>query len=205
MKTRPIIFSGPMVRAILAGQKYQTRRVVTMPRCATEILRDNLGWIAGDPVAHADSNYVPIRCPYGHAGDQLWVRETATYQGEHVCYRADGDIELPRDRHWKPSIFMPRWASRITLAINSVRAERLMDITAADSEAEGVERNAHGDGSWSPDDGWIDYDNLAIDGDGFPAETARDSYRSLWESIHGPGSWVANPYVWVITFSRITA
>ncbi|ECW3128376.1 hypothetical protein F3Y86_24030 [Salmonella enterica] len=143
-------------------------------------------------------------CPYGEVGDRIWVRET--YQGplfdyEHMesyledsskfykpefcVYRADGkpapefyDADDNLHCGWRPSIHMPRWASRITLEITGVRVERLNSITESDAEAEGVTDTGFGD--------------LLVDG-----------YRYLWKSIYGEESWAANPWVWVIEFKRV--
>jgi hypothetical protein len=115
----------------------------------------------------------------------------------HVLYAADGK----RYGKLRPSIFMPREFSRITLEITSVRVERLQDISEADAVAEGVERNV-GDAPWTPDDGWLKYP-LDAHLEDFPAFTAKDSYRTLWESINGAGSWDANPYVWCVSFKRV--
>lgn len=189
MKERPILFSGPMVRAILEGRKTQTRRVVkpqpSEPVTWGCIGGKGFGFIAGDEM---------LRCPYGVPGDRLWVRESFSYDarwryewwqetGERpdIWYWADGN---PTDGDWtkpKPSIHMPRSASRITLEVKSVRVERLQDITPEDAEAEGI--------------------------DEFMREKKLGGYYTtafsrLWESINGPGSWEQNPWVWVIEFSK---
>lgn len=197
MKERPILFSAPMVRAILDGRKTVTRRIVKA--------RD-LEWMDVHQGLREPDN--AERCPYGQPGDRLWVRET--WQGpllqefeidadpewhyashlhhyqnpEHCEYAADGgpkpeytDADDVMRQGWRPSIHMPRWASRITLEIYNVRVERLQDISEADAAAEGV----HTD----------------------PACPAYDAYQALWEQINGPDSWDANPFVWVVTFRRI--
>lgn len=185
MKERPILFSAPMVRAILAGTKTQTRRVVKQH---LERLGDG-DWYAFD---HKGLNYrVNARhttvaawahllqfCPYGQPGDRLWVREawSGADDPSHkhcVHYRADGE----RATRWRPSIHMPRWASRIALEITGVRVERLNDISEADCRAEGL---------------------------GGTVDRAHHWYRVLWEQINGPGSWDANPWVWVIEFKRVS-
>lgn len=210
--SKPILFSGPMVRAILEGRKTQTRRVVKgtsehrgpyNPAYIEQYRRD-AGWkaIAPHPV-----------------GSEMWVRETWTQDGrggqmangeDAVYYLADMPDPAPWKEYWKPSIFMPRWASRLTLTVKDVRVERLQDISEEDAEAEGVEidmwdqavvsRNysvadpkASGSWfqSWRPDCGPVYVD---------VEEVARASYRTLWESINGPGSWDANPWVWVYVF-----
>jgi len=165
-----------------------------------------------------------IKCRYGLPGDRLWVRETFTdltedlgkrwerlnpqtrrYESgrdQFVWYRADGDQpdiggSTKLAEPWKPSIFMPRAASRITLEITGVRVERLRDISEADAMAEGVERTVTGDG-------WRRYCNdPKQEAAGLtPCATATASYKSLWESINGPGSWEVNPWVWVVEFKH---
>jgi hypothetical protein len=152
-KERPILFSAPMVRAILDGTKTQTRRIMKT-----------------------------AECKYGKSGDRLWVRETWQEvswppTGPRFVYKADGDASPDR---WRPSIHMPRWASRITLEVESVRVERLQECSEADAKAEGC----------SP---------LGDD----TSQAYRLGYMHLWGQINGPGSWEANPWVWVITFKRI--
>ncbi len=201
MKSRPILFSTPMVLALLAGTKSQTRRVLK-PRSETR----PIGWGSHDVVGPRTP------CPHGRPGDRLWVRETwglvrgarysrgaddyydvefwsakgipkskALARGYSPTYRADWtDFE---DTHWKPSIFMPRWASRITLEVNEVRVERLQDISEADAIAEGVLPVGH-KSEWSDD--------------------PRLAYRALWEGINGLGSWDLNSWVWVVGFRRVT-
>ena len=180
MKERPILFSGPMVRAILSGAKTQMRRIV---KPQPELLYR----ITGDS-------------PY-HKGMRLWVREAWNFLGTDmmrhgrthstqdgvVKYLADGErrtintkwrnveVWMARKPQSRPSIHMPRWASRITLEITGVRVERLQAISEADAAAEGC------DGK-----GPLSY-----------------HYAQLWESINGPGSWEANPWVWVVEFRRI--
>ena len=179
MKERPILFSGPMVRAILDGRKTQTRRVIKSR------YKDSFGWGAAKPLILGsqedfDARY---RCPYGKRGDKLWVREacyvestgTANGYGRHILYRAT-DQDAPVSK-WTPSIHMPRWASRITLEVESVRVERLQDISAKDAIAEGC---------CDP-----------------TSSTPKRAFEWLWESINGPGSWEANPWVWVVEFRKL--
>lgn len=186
MKSRPILFSGAMVRAILDGRKTQTRRIVKHPYCqATRLERideNGSAWFL------SGFDGFPFPCPYGKPGDWLWVRETwATTEqaGNHVAdaeyiYRAtDPDWETMDGWKWKPSIFMPREACRITLEITAIRCERLRDIETKplDIAAEGQPRDCQlGDIEW---------------------------YRGLWESINGKASWEANPWVWVVEFRRV--
>jgi hypothetical protein len=183
MKERPILFSAPMVRALLDGSKTQTRRVAKLTDAAhVKEPRGHRRWHPGDPAAS-------LACPYGQPGDRLWVRETwiDASSALHSCviYRADGNDQAC-GQPWKPSIFMPRWASRITLEITAVRCERLQDISEADAMADGA--------PWTPctyeHPDWTPY---------------RLGYCKLWESINGPDSWSANPWVWVIEFKKVPA
>jgi len=188
MKQRPIIFSAPMVRAILDGRKTQTRRILkSSPHSQAERAQHFEGtrwdWLRYDGLRLATFN-----CPYSQPGDLLWVRETwARYnidQDSHdMAYRATPPADWPSDGNWRPSIFMPRWASRITLEVTAVRIERLQDISEKDSWAEGC-------------DGWDDDVTGGCSGYG--------EFAQLWSEIHGPGSWDANPWVWVIEFKRVT-
>ena len=185
MKERPILFSAPMVRALLAGTKTQTRRVIK-PR--------HLAFLNQDAAAMlSDWNERPL--PYGKTGDRLWVRETfARIDGQtrpwiETDYRATythgdrlGD-SLGFKKRWTPAIHMPRHASRITLEITGVRAERLHSISTTDALAEGV--NVHPDHHSKPCTS--------------PYSPVQ-AYRDLWEQINGPGNWDLNPWVWVVTF-----
>ena len=180
MNERPILFSAPMVRAILAGTKTQTRRVVK-PQAIGQ-------W---GPV---------VPCPYGQPGDRLWVRESLAYDSERGHYYAatePGTLGNPSGRTYVdydnetpaiglparsiPCIHMPRWASRITLEFTAVRVERLQDISEADAVAEGVRNSLH------------------LPGGRF----ARENFEHLWWTINGDGSWDANPWVWVVEFRRL--
>lgn len=205
MKERPIPFSAPMVRPLLAGTKTQTRRVVK-PQPPTGWGRNCWfsapvwGWTAQ---AEPAQTWHKVRCPYGQPGDRLWVREAwrAPAEFDRVKpsdLRAPGDgllgtpIIYEASRHesvqfgkLRPGMFMPRWASRITLEVTAVRVERLQDISEADAIAEGTP-GGHG----------------AIAGYSYNA-TPGEHYRALWESINGPGSWDANPWVWVVKFRRL--
>jgi hypothetical protein len=159
-----ILFSAPMVRAILEGRKTQTRRVL-------------------NPM-HISVTGELLRWPYGDRGDRLWVRETWRVGSDNrVHYRAD---EPDGGGPWRPSIFMPRGASRITLVVTDVRPERLQDISEGDAEREGVDGPSCSDEAY----GW------------YPS----GSFRDLWISLNGkrPGcSWADNPWVWVLTFERV--
>jgi len=213
MKERPILFSAPMVRAILDGSKTQTRRVVKQDRDGLLDCRPTPAW---------DAFWKCVACPYGQPGDRLWVRETwnVTHHSqlapgeniaksaedcvrdnngfmpscaEGVVYAADGVTSHPvhGKARWRPSIHMPRWASRILLEIVSVRVERLQDISEDDARAEGIEYSERFGGYCV---GMAEHYN---------SHDPRLSYASLWESINGPDSWSANPWVWVIAFRRI--
>lgn len=190
MTERPILFSAPMVRALLDGTKTQTRRVVK--EGGVRVMRDGNLCIAG--VAFSSPDEHKSACPYGQIGNRLWVREafagTIAYErhgyplkewGNKLWYIADGE---PRSGQWtrpRPSIHMPRCLSRITLEIVSVRVERLNDISEVDVIAEGVRGDQYA---------------------GLERSHAR-AYSTLWESINGPGSWEANPWVWVVNFKRV--
>jgi len=213
---RPIIFSGPMVRAILDGRKAQTRRVIKPQPVVSEGCRISRagGWAQGYWSAYKGSCWIEnvnigdtcvadgkttranqrIPTPYGQPGDRLWVRECwAPKEAEHgqcAAYRADLTYqcgkrcpsEIEAVTKWRPSIHMPRWASRLTLEIVSVRPERLQEISLADIQAEGI-----------PDDRAT-----------FNAESQLTKFRTLWDSINGkPYPWASNPWVWRIEFKRL--
>ena len=196
MKEHPILFSAPMVRAILEGRKTQTRRIIKPQP-------DRV--IGGFPAVDDFGELQPIRRPYGKPGDRLWVRETwvfTDYDFNHMpneyAYRADYAETDSLLWKWKPSIHMPRAASRILLEVVNVRVERLRDISEADAIAEGVEvtgRNIYGNPIYK------DYSGESLRGDGW--SSAQRSFQSLWQSINGPESWEQNPWVWVVEFKRI--
>jgi hypothetical protein len=210
IRERPILFSGPMVRAILGGRKTQTRRVIT------EI---NPAYVE----RHKADDHWGAECRHGNVGDRLWVRESYRYfhesgwhdgdledylvDQEHARPEADLRVGMRRDnergglvervtylhettaieddhnlRHYRrrPSIHMPRWASRLTLDITGVRVERVQDISEADAIAEGCFDEKEHDGS-------------------LPSEV----FRALWDSLNAPRgySWTANPWVWVVEFT----
>lgn len=251
MRERPILFSSPMVRAILDGRKTKTRRVV---KVQTGDLFDIGACVAAvqeyvpaiDPIAGMVGRASRlIRCPYGVPGDLLWVREACRAeelsrpQRERPATRKEREawgwtrvvevdeldgcdgVRYLADDHWRiikntpaageawsdlyhyrgrgkggigntvPPIHMPRWASRITLRVTDVRVEQLNDCSEADAIAEGL--------SWVAPGVWSVAPSLPIVGD-----DPRDVYRQLWEHINGAGSWAANPWVWVVTFERVT-
>ncbi|QHQ14549.1 morphogenetic protein [Pectobacterium parmentieri] len=217
MKERPIIFNAEMVRAILDGSKTQTRRTLRIQptECNhthwpehpnSEWNYDDRGWscaVCGNGVSLAKRDVKGITCPFGKVGDRLWVRETwARYnidQNAHdMAYRATTPDDWPKEGRWRPSIHMPRWASRILLEITDVRVERLNDISEENAIAEGVARR-HSD---TYHGFYRDYEN---EGYGQGCTFANDSFRSLWKSIYGAESWEANPWVWVIEFKRMEA
>ena len=181
-KERPVLFKGEMVRAILEGQKTQTRRIVKPPWKI--VVHDNGQALTGNGWLSELDN------PYGQSGDRLWVRETFAIHPEDgsKIYRADrgGDYQgaAQGDFKWKPSIFMPRWASRLTLEIVRVRVERLQDISEEDAKAEGVDACR-----------WCEMK------DGSPCYT--ETYKELWTQINGCDSWDKNPWVFVIGFKRV--
>ncbi|HCF5638919.1 TPA: hypothetical protein NIH07_004506 [Pseudomonas aeruginosa] len=218
MKERPILFSGPMVRAILEGRKTVTRRI------AKPVKHPDLGNIYAPGalvLEHEPQHVVDRACPYGQPGDRLWVRETWTdvnmCGAPALAYRADEDIrdlmeepgflddrgafnyddprvkpypfacwyaELDQAR-WRPSIHMPRWASRILLELTAVRIEHLQDISEEQARAEGYPAERECETGGSGLDAWL-------------------WFRSLWGEINGPEAFTANPWVWVIEFKRVT-
>lgn len=219
-RERPILFSGAMVLAILAGKKTQTRRIISHDaRGADQVLwtdkarlwpgREDepyVGWVA--QVHKLNGLYLPLTCPYGQPGDRLWVRETwypafrrdgkKTGVGAGVVYRADdgthrlslGWTPNGKGGGWKPSIHMPRWASRLTLEVVSVRAERLNAISEDDCRAEGC-------GGWEVQ---APYDGGVIDW-----QTAREDFAETWNRINGEGAWLRNPWVWAVEFNPLPA
>lgn len=218
IKDRPILFSAPMVRAILDGTKTQTRRAMkTQPHHDRHFVDDGLvlHMRKKDTTTSIHSPLIAAHCPYGQPGDRMWVRETGWERPERTpkmmregadtwapyYYDADGLSKYDRAdfKAWgfkrRPSIHMPRWASRILIEVTDVRVERLQDISDADAISEGID---HVDMLGSTPL-WRMYGRE-------PWNTVCPvvSYRTLWESINGPGSWAANPWVWCITFRRIT-
>lgn len=197
VRVRPIIFSGPMARAILEGKKTQTRRI------AKEFneLPNLEGILARFPNQRG--------CPHGEPGDQLWVRETwglfndlgfcdttcaglvSLPEDWHLAYRADHidprNGDGPHQPFWRPSVHMPRWASRITLEITGVRVERLQKISEEDAMAEGCPLT--------------DPDPFVP---GYGGSSASGWFSDFWEESHGTGSWDENPWVWVVEFRHAT-
>lgn len=181
MRERPILMSAPMVRALLAGTKTQTRRAMKgWP----------LEWVAtGMFTREYTADPANDACPYGKVGDRLWVRETwrervPDQDGRTNDYRADHEPgEDPCGVRWVPSIHMPRRASRLTLELTGVRIERLQEISEADAQAEGCIAPMY-----ASDESTLSF---AV------------AYRHLWEAINGAGTWDANPYVWCLDFRRV--
>lgn len=176
MKERPILFSGEMVNAILDGRKTQTRRVVKkQPHGAGEWVLQGINWLFPNVCP-----YIKLKNPYGVIGDRLWVKETWKCVLGNVIYKATPNNRIKTDKY-KPSIYMPRWASRINLEITNIRVERLQDITETEAIAEGVS------GGGSHPDFWV------------------GAFADLWDSINAKRGygWDANPWVWVVEFKRI--
>lgn len=209
MRERPILFSGPMVRAILEGRKTVTRRVCRDQPHVTATESFGVAWPDGKGTDTITGGGAPgcylDRAPY-QVGDRLWVREAHTIFPTHGRHREDGMrwgpwAGLPTvlsadgtqvayfregfDRcdpgRWRPSIHMPRWASRITLEVTAVRVERLQDISEGQAMAEGIDGEA------------------LFRAQGY----APLAFERLWESINGSGSWAENPWVWVVEFKRV--
>lgn len=214
MRERGMIFNAEMVRAILNGSKTQTRRTMkTQPEPSKT--REGDHWFSCSKLramVHV-SDFTPGNskipdyheflskcCPFGEIGDRIWVRETwARYnidQNSHdMAYRATKPEDWPQNGRWRPSIHMPRWASRISLEITAVRVERLNVISAEDAKAEGVTPA----GNLLPDHPGT---YLTPNGDFATAEVA---FQRLWESIYSEPSWQDNSWVWVIEFKRVEA
>jgi hypothetical protein len=222
-KERPILFSGEMVRAILDGRKHMTRRVIKPQFSKTW----GQGVRNQDPdyfsvhvdIREPNGEWRWLRCPYGKKGDRLWVKETwaaiwpdldpVPLRECNIEYRADSNApypgEWPADEaranpdapKWRPSIYMPRWASRLTLEVTGVKVERVQDISDEDAMAEGVYE-------WYkqmqlPHEGWSYWS--PVHGSG-----AANKFRQLWDSINGsrPGcAWQDNPFVWCVSFRRV--
>lgn len=192
----PILFSGPMVRAILEGRKTQTRRIIK-PQPTMRLELSELPATIGQ---WFDEKAFYWKCPFGKIGDQLWVRETWFYQEwlniplnqlQPVQYAADETMGALEDWRKMPSIHMPRWASRITLEITDVRTERLQDIwekshTFDECFREGIPQET----TW--------------DGEG-AVPTPLALFIDLWNSINAKRgySWASNPFVWCIAFKRM--
>lgn len=202
MKETPILFSGPMVRALREGRKTMTRRVVK-PFISDLASMKQVRMMEHVPTGQHQAffsdgkskNWFGTPCPYGQPGDRLWVKETFREAGsaqqadgklragrDQLVYKADDDTDLGP---WRPSIFMPRWASRLILELTAVRVERIQDISDGDAQWEGCE----------PDDAALERDII----DFVP------SFRRLWDSINAARGygWAVNPWVWVLDLKPV--
>ena len=216
MKERPILFRPELVRKILDGQKTQTRRAISPePHVMTVGFEHydpplkygkHVGEWAPIVAGYTLGEYpveIPRRCPYGMPGDRLWVREGFTMVpdydilddgegtripcGDRIAYRADGNVDTEYEGvTWKPSIHMPRWASRLTLEITAVRVERLQEITEEDARAEGCDGDCG-----------IGYIPAYEEG------PCVYHFAQLWEEINGVNAWGYDPWVWVVEFKPI--
>lgn len=233
VKERPILFSAPMVRALLDGRKTQTRRVVKPQPyidargnvCVADPKRGEVMYGQHPDGSPQWENFAHWRCPYGVPGDRLWVKETLRRSPHVWTYAADGaEVGWPargtlafKARDVVTAIHCSREASRITLEITRVRVERLNDCSEADALAEGIYRvdpdaNDLANGC-TPDDfvfmapgtrqGW-GMTKAERDREQW-APTAQSAYGLLWTHINGPDSWAANPWVWVVEFRRVDA
>lgn len=212
MKERPILFSTPMVQAILAGTKTQTRRIKGLTKVNVRV--NDWAIPVFDPstnewvftAEHGTPEQIRIKSPYGLIFDELWVRETFAHTSQlnihpsddenyGFVYKADAQ---PWDDNegwrWKPSIFMPRDASRIKLKITGIKIERLQDILVNDVIAEGcdVKYTIFGKHDYTDKNYITRMDNYA----------AKSIYYGLWDAINGDGASRANPFVWVIEFKK---
>lgn len=212
MKVKPILFSTPMVQALLDCRKTQTRRVIKSKHesglfsVSRRVLNGQITGITSldwDERPKNDcTNDIQPKC---QAGDILWVRETwqQTFNPKtniwDYIYKADGGVWFDEEgpTKWKPSIFMPRAAARIFLEVTEVKVELLNDISEDDAAAEGVLYEP----SISGGVGYFDYSGSGPKGYNF--DSARDSFKALWESINGPKSWGVNPYVFAYTFKQV--
>lgn len=193
MKERGILFSAPMVRALLDGSKTQTRRALKVqPIGMAHAGRASLTKSMSRPAFYAtwdesaaDGSTCCI-CPYGVPGDRLWVRETwartTVFPGTEMVVYREGDNRTDYGGPWKPGIHLFRRDSRITLEVTEVRVERLQDVSRGDAMGEGYP-----------------FPNMA------QGDDPRQWYRDLWQSINGAESWEANLWVWVVAFKRLAA
>jgi len=222
VKERPILFSAPMVRALLTGTKTVTRRLVNPQPEHLQVhtwkgktlydAEHRIWWWK----THSFENLIDFDDgrrelaalnPYGNTGDRLWVRESfrtsrdePVEPGATILYPADlNDYDRKDKGPWRPSIFMPRWASRILLEIVSVRVEPLLDITDEDAQREGVEkfftRFTH-----------IGRDQRLTTRELASEAEYRASFACLWDEINGDRAlWNTNPWVWRVEFKRVEA
>ena len=185
-KEYPIIFSAPMVRALLEGRKTQTRRLAWRPAPVIAIVTE------GHPTQEVRN---PSPWQRVQPGDRLWVRETfAAPALMPTQYRADPPIRCGHwdgERGpWKPAIHMPRWASRLTLTVTAVRVQRLQEISEDDAQAEGIVSRVAPNGHVT----WHIPDLIC-------GQSPRRAFRLLWDALHGPTAWEANPEVVALSFT----
>lgn len=192
---RPILFSTPMIQAIIAGQKTMTRRILKVKGCKP-FIPDNTWDIDSISKWNKDFN------PYGKVGDILWVRETFSNGNienkKHTGFRYKADDESFNVK-WKPSLFMPKDACRIFLEITEIRIERLQEISNEDCINEGIKREIF------PPTGeqcFYFYPCKDLRDDSY-LDCPKTSFYSLWKSINGQKNWDDNPFVWVISFNRV--
>jgi hypothetical protein len=225
MKERPILFSGPMVRALLEGRKTQTRRLIKPQPKKDPMTGDFVLMLSPHHGVTGLRSWLEA-CPYGQPGERLWVKEAAYIakpnfgdpqfdthkdnegRGRVVDYAATMDADAVRcaeDFGVKktPSIHMPRWASRLLLEVVEVRAERLQDITEADAIAEGARHfpDLPSLSRYGQDPRWSFFDATSVDQ---CLGSARHAFGNAWNKINGArADWDANPWVWAISFKRI--
>lgn len=204
-----MIFNGEMVRAILDGGKTQTRRPVKVPH----IDRDAMCELSGNELAGELSAGNYRNSPHGKPGDRIWVRETwSRYnidQDSHdMAYRATPPSDWPEEGRWRPSIHMPRWASRITLEITGLRVERLDKISEEDAIAEGMQGVICPSCKDDPDFSTTQYDPDTLAAvDEIPCqscESNRSKFFALWDSIYGEANHCMGDWVWVIEFKVVS-
>lgn len=200
MKHIPILFSTPMVQALLEGRKTQTRRVVkqalkcTAPWQPTLIKEEHLDGRQRYEMRTGSQYLLPwFKCPYGQPGDVLWVREVSALSSNRWRYKADYDwtvdeIRIGENASWKPSIHMPKRACRLWLKVKAVRVERLQEISEEDAKAEGIIEVSSFVFAYERQNPKGHYSHASL------------AYKYLWQSLNGADSWNANPWVWVIEF-----
>lgn len=219
-KERPILFNADMVNALLAGRKTQTRRALSPANIRDINIASQLGEC--HPLNHlteADMSYVLSFCPFGQVGDLLYVRETHAVVGDpgklpcprrYLVYRADyphcvsesfdrDSIPSIEDVRFTPSIHMPKWAARIQLRITNIRLEKVVDISAQDAIAEGIE-TVELESSWyaGAHRAYRDYESQG----GIYRNCPVDSFKTLWRSTGG--KWDESVYVWAIDFKVVS-
>jgi hypothetical protein len=228
VKERPILFSAPMVNAILSGTKTVTRLVVKPQPVEKQIgSRGETTWFWGDKYGSKLLEKMAGKyCPYGSIGERLWVREAflpckgcgtpcKPSEASYVCFRDGSQVFGNGERYqesklvpdWEgyrfsPSIHMPRWASRITLEITAVKVERLQDISAKDILAEGVVTGSHDCEAFARIGANPKCPISAFDGAAYP--DLKSLWAAGWEAINGKGSWAANPFVWCVSFKPVS-